>query len=213
VEPGHLMIGSVGMPGENSVSQWLDGVKAGDPASIERLWHRYFERLVRLARGKLPGHCRRAFDEEDVAISAFQSFCERAGRGGFPHLSDRDDLWRLLLTLTLRKAVVTMRHQTRRKRGGGRVLGESALVGGEQTADGLAEFCEREPSPEDVVLFTDDLERRLNRLNDATLKNIAVRKLEGYGVQEIAAQVGASTRTVERKLRLIRAIWEEEMRG
>ena len=65
------------MANEHSVSQWLDGVKAGDTASIERLWQRYFERLVRLARGKLPVHCRRAFDEEDVAISAFQSFCER----------------------------------------------------------------------------------------------------------------------------------------
>ena len=57
---------------ENSVSQWLDGVKAGDSASIEQLWQRYFEKLVRLARGKLPGHCRRVLDEEDVAISAFQ---------------------------------------------------------------------------------------------------------------------------------------------
>ncbi len=201
------------MSGEHSVSQWLDGVKAGDSASIERLWHRYFERLVRLARGKLPSHCRRAFDEEDVAISAFQSFCDRAARGQFPRLNDRNDLWRLLLTLTIRKAVVTMRHQTRRKRGGGRVLGESVFLAGDQNAAGLAEFFERELSPEDVVLFTDELDKRLSQLNDATLKSIAMRKLEGYGVQEIAAELGASTRTVERKLQLIRAIWEEETRG
>jgi DNA-directed RNA polymerase specialized sigma24 family protein len=213
IDPGELKIESVGGTNEHSVSQWLDGVKTGDSASIERLWNRYFERLVRLARGKLPGHCRRAFDEEDVAISAFQSFCDRAARGNFPQLSDRNDLWRLLFTLTIRKAVVTMRHQTRRKRGGGRLLGESALSGGDQKGPGLAEFFEREPSPEDVVLFTEDLERRLSKLTDATLKSIAVRKLEGYGAQEIAMELGASTRTVERKLRLIRAIWEEEMAG
>ena len=45
------------------------------------------------------------------------------------------------------------------------------------------------------------------------LRSIAVRKLEGYSAQEIATELGASTRTVERKLRLIRAIWEEEMPG
>ncbi len=201
------------MVNENSVTQWLDGVKAGDDAAIERLWHRYFEQLVRLARGKLPGHCRRAFDEEDVAISAFQSFCERASRGQFPQLSDRNDLWRLLLTLTIRKVVVMMRHQTRRKRGGGRVLGESAVMGGELNGEGLAEFFEHEPRPEDVVRFTDDLERFLNKLEDAGLKTVAVRKLEGYGIGEIAAELGASTRTVERKLRLIRAIWEQEIPG
>ena len=64
-----------------------------------------------------------------------------------------------------------------------------------------------------LVLFAEDVERRLDQLQDATLKRIAVRKLEGYGVQEIATELGASTRTVERKLRLIRAIWEEETAG
>jgi DNA-directed RNA polymerase specialized sigma24 family protein len=205
------MIGSLAMPNENSVSQWLDGIKAGDSASIERLWQRYFERLVRLARGKLPGNCRRAFDEEDVAISVFQSFCERASRGQFPQLSDRDDLWRLLFTLTMRKVVVAMRHQTRQKRGGGHVLGESALMRSDLTGDGLAQFFEKEPTPDEVLRFTEDLERFLNRLDDTALKTVAVRKLEGYGIGEIAAELGASTRTVERKLRLIRAIWEQEL--
>jgi DNA-directed RNA polymerase specialized sigma24 family protein len=198
------------MTNEHSVSRWLDGVKAGDEASIERLWHRYFERLVRLARGKLPDHCRRAFDEEDVAISAFQSFCQRAAGGQFPKLNDRIDLWRLLLTLTLRKAVVTIRHQTRQKRGGGRVMGESALQGGNHSALGLAGLLEDEPSPKDVAAFAENVERRLGQLKDATLKKIALRRLEGYGVDEIATALGASTRTVERKLRLIRVVWEEE---
>ena len=159
------------MVNEHSVSQWLAGIKAGDEASIEQLWHRYFERLVRLARGKLPGHCRRAFDEEDVALSAFQSFCQRAAGGQFPKLSDRNDLWRLLLTLTLRKAVLTIRHQTRRKRGGGRVMGESAFQDGNRTALGLAGILEDGPSPEDAVLFADDVERRLEQLKDKALQN------------------------------------------
>ena len=90
-----LLDGSVIVSNGESVTQWLHGIKAGDSADIQRLWNRYFERLVRLAGAKLPGHCRRAFDEEDVAISAFQSFCDRAGQGQFPQLNGRDDLWRL----------------------------------------------------------------------------------------------------------------------
>jgi DNA-directed RNA polymerase specialized sigma24 family protein len=197
---------------ENSVTRWLEGVKAGDDEAIAQLWNRYFERLVRLARGKLPRHCRRAFDEEDVAISAFQSFCERASRGRFPKLNDRNDLWVLLLTLTLRKAVVTIRHQTRWKRGGGRVLGESALVADDATTYGLVNALEREPGPEDAIRVADDLERLLGRLENGMLRTVALRKLEGFDVQEIAHELGTSTRTVERKLRLIRATWVQEFR-
>src|SRR6516162_1298201 len=105
------------MSNDHSVTRWIEGLKSGDANDIERLWNRYFRRLMRLAGAKLPGHCRRAFDEEDVALSAFQSFCDRASRGQFPQLNDRDDLWRLLATITVRKALDTMRRQTRQKRG------------------------------------------------------------------------------------------------
>ncbi len=71
-----------------------------------------------------------------MALSAFHSFCDRAGRGQFPQLADRDDLWRLLATITTRKVIDTVRHQTRQKRGGGRVLGESALVDGDDRGGG-----------------------------------------------------------------------------
>ncbi len=98
------------MPEDASVSGWLDGLRAGDEADIQRLWDRYFQQLVRLAGKKLPGHARREFDEEDVALSAFHSFCERVGRGQFPQLADREDLCRLLVTITARKAVSSVRH-------------------------------------------------------------------------------------------------------
>jgi DNA-directed RNA polymerase specialized sigma24 family protein len=198
----------VAVSNEESVTLWLDGIKSGDDIDIQRLWDRYFQRLVRLAGAKLPTHCRRAFDEEDVALSAFQSFCDRAGRGQFPQLGDRDDLWRLLATITARKALERMRHQTRQKRGGGRILGESALLA-RQDADGegLGEILGREPAPEDAAQFADDYQRFLTRLQDPTLRSIALRRLEGQTAGQIAAAIRVSTKTVERKLHLIRAIW------
>jgi DNA-directed RNA polymerase specialized sigma24 family protein len=210
------LLGVVTVVQEDAVTLWLDGIKAGDGTDIQRLWDRYFRRLVRLAGAKLPAHCRRSFDEEDVALSAFQSFCDRAGRGQFPKLSDRDDLWRLLATITVRKALDTMRHQTRQKRGGGNVLGESALlVGGDDAdpAEGLGAVLGREPTPEDVVQFAEDCRRFLDRLEDPALRSVALRRLEGQTTPEIAATMGVSTKTVERKLKLIRAIWTEENPG
>lgn len=197
----------------DSVTRWLDGLRAGDEADVQRLWDRYFRRLVRLAGAKLPAHALREFDEEDVALSAFQSFCERAGRGQFPWLTDREDLWRLLVTITARKAIASIRHRTRQKRGGGRVVGESALGGPEAEQAGLARFLDHEPTPEDAAEFADQYEQLLGRLRDPTLRTVALRKLEGHTIEEIAAELGTSVRTVDRKLHLIRLSWEEELKA
>jgi DNA-directed RNA polymerase specialized sigma24 family protein len=199
------------MPDDNSVSNWLEGLRAGDDADIQRLWDRYFQRLVQLAGARLPGHSRRVFDEEDVALSAFHSFCDRVGQGQFPQLADRDDLWRLLATITSRKAIQFLRHQNRAKRGGGAVVGESVLVGNDEGAGaGIGDFLSREPSPDEAAHFADEYTRLFDKLEDDTLKTIARRKLEGDDSETIAAALGVSTRTVDRKLRLIREIWSEE---
>jgi hypothetical protein len=93
------------MTAAGSVTHWLSQLKAGDPAAAQKLWERYFRRLVGLARKKLQEAPRRAADEEDVALSAFATFCRRAEDGQFSQLSDRDGLWRLLVVITARKAI------------------------------------------------------------------------------------------------------------
>lgn len=198
------------MADDASVSRWLDGLRAGDDADIERLWDCYFERLVALARTRLPARERREFDEEDVALSAFRSFCERAADGQFPRLADRNDLWRLLSVITARKAVGRLRHSHRVKRGGGRVLGESALGAGDgASSHGVALVVGREPTPADAAAFADQYEQLIARLENATLQQIAQRRLAGHTAAEIGAALGVSARTVDRKLELIRALWED----
>ena len=58
--------------------------------------------------------------------------------------------------------------------------------------------------------FADDYRRFLAKLEDPAIRSIALRRLEGQGTQEIADAMKVSTKTIERKLRLIRAIWSEE---
>ena len=193
-----------------SVSQWLDLLRDGDPAAAQRLWELYFHRLVGLARGKLQGQPRRAADEEDVALSAFASFCRNAADGRFPQLADRDDLWRLLVTLTERKALNLVRDERRQKRGGGGVQGESVLRHpDDSTARGLDNCAGPEPTPEFAAQVAEECRRLLGLLPDAEMRAIAVWKMEGETAPEIAARLGCALSTVERRLRLIRQLWQE----
>ena len=197
---------------DGSVTHWLGALKGGDAAAAQRLWERYFDRLVRLARAKLGAMPRGAADEEDVALSAFHSFCQGAARGRFPRLDDRDNLWRLLVTITARKALDQVRRQARQKRGGGRVLVGSAQAGGEDDTDGagLEQVVGQEPTPQFAAMVTDECRRLLVALDDETLRQVALLRMEGYSDEEIAARVDCSLRTVSRKLALIRKAWLRE---
>src|SRR6516162_5737990 len=96
---------------EGSITYWLHQLQAGDQEAAQELWNRYFQRLVGLARSKLRGAPRRVADEEDVALSAFDSFCRHAEQGRFPDLADRDGLWRLLVVMTSRKSAHLLRDE------------------------------------------------------------------------------------------------------
>src|SRR5262249_30068950 len=153
------------MIGENSVTIWIDGVKTGDDRAIGKLWDRYFQRLVRLAAKRLPSHQRRDVDEEDVALSAFHSFCDRIGRGQFPELADRHELWRWLVVIPTRKALSVARNRACQKRGGGKVVGESALLEAPDAGEeGLARFLGREPSPDLAAQLAEDYKRLMEAL-------------------------------------------------
>jgi DNA-directed RNA polymerase specialized sigma24 family protein len=66
------------MVSPGSVTHWLQQFAAGDRATVERLWQRYYPRLVRLARTRLQGVPALRNDAEDVALSAFDTFCRQA---------------------------------------------------------------------------------------------------------------------------------------
>lgn len=201
------------MPPDDSITLWLRDLGAGDEVAAQRLWERYFAQMVRLAGRKLPPHARRVSDEEDVALSAFNSFCEGVEQGRFPSLNDRNDLWRLLVFITARKVQEHLRHQNRQKRGGGKVMGESVF--GNETGSGemagINGVIGTEPTPSFALEVADGFCRLLERLDDDQLKQIALLKMEGYTVEEIAGRVGCARRAVERRLQLIRKIWSQDL--
>ncbi len=194
------------MATEGSITHCIQLLKAGERTAAQQLWERYFQRLVGLARGHLRGTPRRAADEEDVALSAFESFYQRAECGQFPQLNDRDDLWQLLVVVTVRKAIDLVRHEGRPTRGSGRVLVLSELAG-----PGFEEVLDPELTPELAVQMAEECRRLYGRLGDDTLRAVARWKMEGYTNAEIAAKLGCVPQTVERKLRTIRRLWAKEV--
>jgi DNA-directed RNA polymerase specialized sigma24 family protein len=191
-----------------SVTNWLAQIKLGDQEAAQKLWERYFQQLVRLARDRLGRMPRAGFDEEDVAAIAFASFCSGAEEGRFPSLSDRQDLWQLLIAITGHKAIDAIRTETRKKRGGGKVQNQGWRGGDDDEGPAsLLEVIGSEPSPEFAAILAEDFRNRLAQLDDGILRRVAVKKMEGYANTEIAVQLDCAPRTIERKLQLIRRLW------
>lgn len=186
-----------------SISVWLNSLRAGDRQVVRELWEAYFRRLVGLARRKLSGLVR-GVDAEDVALSAFNSFCLRAEAGGFPSLEDRSGLWQVLVLLTTRKAANRIKFEGRQKRDWRR--DDPALIlGSDEHA--FLDAISREPDPAEAVEIADNVRRLLDGLGDDEYRTIALRKMEGFTDQQIAEQIGRSVATVERRLEAIRVRW------
>jgi DNA-directed RNA polymerase specialized sigma24 family protein len=193
------------MSNDGSVTHWINQMQLGDSVAVRQLWHRYFQRLVNLARKKLSDSPRGVADEEDVALSAFDSFCRRAEQGRFPDLSDRDGLWKLLVVITARKAGHLRRAETALKRGG------QAAGAGEDGYGLLQEILSREPDPALAAAAAEEHRRLMDALEDDLLRKVAQYRMEGDSVEEIALRLGLAARSIKRKLQFIRGVWEREL--
>ena len=201
------------MSSSSSVSAWIARAKTGDRDAAQKLWERYFKRLVGLARAKLPLGRRKYGEDEAVAISAMKSFLQRAENGRFPNLHSRDNLWALLATITVRKAGKVVRRKAITE------VGESAL--GAKNDDShrrnvWEQVLGREPTPEFAAEMAEQCRRLLDLLKSKEregqeLDSVALWMMEGYTKAEIAAKLGCVKGTVNRKLQVIREIWEKEM--
>jgi RNA polymerase sigma factor (sigma-70 family) len=198
------------MDRNGSVTRLIQLLRSADPAerdlAARLIWRRYFHDLLELARTNLDGRIRRRADEEDVLQSMYKSFCLRQQRGEFD-LAGRDELWKLLVTITLRKARNTAKAHRRDKRD---IAREQTIVDRGQAGSAgwlLEELDAAGPSPAEAALLNEALERRLEALGDSELRQIALWRLEGYTNREVADRLDCTERSVERRLERIRSKW------
>lgn len=182
----------------DSVTQWVERLRSGDTTAAGQLWHRYFPRLVALARSRLAGPST-VDDEEDVALSVLDHFCRNAMEEGFPEVANRNDLWRVLATLVVRGVIDRQRHDRAARRDVRRRSDAAELEG----------VADRDVPPDVAVAVAEEVGALLTRLKDPELQTIAVLKLEGHSNEEIAERFGCVPRTIERRLRVIRSAWTE----
>jgi DNA-directed RNA polymerase specialized sigma24 family protein len=197
------------MSSPGSITQLLNQLKARERTNVQKLWERYFHRMVGLARKRLQRLPRHISDEEDVALSAFKSFCLAAENGRFPQLADSDDLWQILVMLVQRKAANVYQYETRARRDCRRVQ-RQAVDDAAEGADFVQRLRSKEPDPQFVVEVTEVCALLLERLSDEKLRQVALRKMEGYTNNEIAATMDCAEVTIERRLNLIRRTWDRE---
>jgi DNA-directed RNA polymerase specialized sigma24 family protein len=200
------------MSSPSPVRVWVSQLKDGDPRAAQLLWDTYFLRMVEAARAKMHGTSSRMADEEDVALSAFKSFCRGTREGRFPNVLEYEDPWPLLVALTTHKAIDLVRYERRVKRGGPGVQA-SEPPASEAAVDrdvSLSQLIGKEPDPQHATELAEDCQDMLDRLSDTILRAIALWKLEGFTTEEIAAKLDCTTRTVERKLQIIRRHWNRD---
>jgi RNA polymerase sigma factor (sigma-70 family) len=198
------------MVSDGSVTRLIQLLCSAD--AVERdlaarlIWRRYFRDLLELARNNLNRRIRRREDEEDVLQSMYKSFCLRQQRGEFD-LAGRDALWKLLVTITLRKARNAAKKQMRDKRD---VAREQTIADRDESESAhwaLEQMDAAGPSPAEAALLNEALERRLEALADPELRQIALWRLEGYTNREIADRLQCTERSIERRLERIRSKW------
>ncbi len=198
------------MAHDGSVTRLIQLLRSGDATerdlAARLIWRRYFRDLLELARNNLNRRIRRREDEEDVLQSMYKSFCLRQQRGEFD-LSGRDALWKLLVTITLRKARNVARKQTRDRRDIAREQTIADRDDGESGDWALEQMDAAGPSPDEAASLNEALERRLEALADAGLRQIALWRLEGYTNREIADRLDCTERSVERRTERIRSKW------
>lgn len=194
-------------PGITPLLRRIENVRDDD--ACDRLWQEYFERVVRIAQQRLLKLSSRDSSEDDVALSAMNSFFRAAEKGTLTSVKDRDCLWRVLATIAARKVRSHNRRNMSRKRGGGEVtvFSDVAANSPNPNAAGLPEFVEPGSDEEFAGQLLLEGEERLATLPGDRLRRIAVLRMQGFELEEIARDVGLSRTAISNKLNLIKELW------
>ena len=183
-----------------------------DSENAERIWAEFFPRMIRFAKKKLSDIPMRSFDEEDVALSAMNSFFKGNAEGKFNLLTNDDELWRLLATITARKATAQRRKQKALKRDGGATRGESVFMrAGELDSKcvGLAGAADQNQMPDTIDQILASCDELLLKLPDEKLRDTAIMRLQGYNNQEISDELGCSLARTKQRVARVKELWAE----
>jgi len=179
---------------DDSFTATLAGLRAGEAEAARQVWDRFVRRLVGLAHSRLQAHLRGKVDAEDVVQSVFASFFARQSQGRF-ELASWDDLWSLLVVLTLRKCGRQARHFHTGRRDVRRERSDDA--------EPRRDVADPEPTPEEAAQLAETVRQLLAGLSPAD-QGVLELRLQGYSAADIAQRQGCTEYTVDYRLRKVR---------
>ena len=168
--------------------------QAGEQDAATALYKRYAQRLQRLAERNTASDLAARFDAEDVVQSVFRTFFRRV-RIGHYDLPDGEELWRLLLVISLNKIRSLAVHHRAQKRDVAVTVASDPQVMAQ-----IADAGSSDLAFDSLRMVVGEV---LGDLSNAQQQIILLR-IDGCQVEEIAAQTGRSKRTVERVLQTFR---------
>ena len=168
--------------------------KKGESDAATAIYTRYARRLQALAAKQTGDDLKTRFDPEDVVQSVFRTFFRRAAAGLY-EVPPGEELWRLLLVLSLHKVRDLAAHHRAQKRDVSKTW-----------AVDDADRYQNTVNPDDQLAYeslcqvVDELIQDLPESN----RQIIELRIEGFEIGEIATRTNRSKRTVERTLQHFR---------
>lgn len=175
---------------EPSDQALLERFRQGDGAAATALYQRYAGRLRVVTEARRDRDLAARIDADDILQSAFRSFFRRATEGAY-HVTPGEELWTLLVSITLNKLRSAGEYHRAQKRDTRMTNGTETLLyaaADVRTHDASA-VTELRWLIAEVIAPLPAAQQRMIHL-----------RLEGYEVAEIAQATGRSKRTVERVL-------------
>lgn len=180
-------IGETAFTAGPSDGSLLRRFRGGDSDAGSTLYRRYSKRLLALVRSKRHADLAARLDHEDIVQSVFGSFFQGAERGYY-NVSEGEELWNLLLVMTLNKVRAEGVYHRAAKRDVRRTVGDEGF---KYRADG--------PDDDDHALMELAVREALEQLPPVHRRVVELR-LEGNGVAEVAVKLKRPKRSVERIL-------------
>ncbi|MGI9474040.1 MAG: RNA polymerase sigma factor, partial [Rubripirellula sp.] len=146
---------------------FLSRLQAGDSGATKKLFDDYSRKLIQISANNIHPALLKRFDGEDVVQSVFRSFYRRQEEGRF-HIEHSQQLWQLLVTLTLCKTRSHARRHTAEQRDATADL---------QMSDEHQLF-DRQPSSVEALALWEEIDLVLDGLPERTAEIISMR-LEG----------------------------------
>jgi DNA-directed RNA polymerase specialized sigma24 family protein len=193
---------------QTSVTQQIVNLLAREQPSLAqfRLSEYFFGRLVQAIDKQF--RLRGKATAEDVANSALRIVFEGIDCGRYQNFTHRHDMWMLLLTVAVRKAMNRIRDELRHD-GQARREADATVPDSEDCAF-LEQLADAAPAPALVAEVEERCQNLLSLLPD-DLRQIAEWKLARYDHKEIAGKRGCSVRTIEVKVCRIKSIWKQAL--